>query len=65
MQDGYLTTAQAAAILGVSARRVLAMIQAKKLRAEFVGGRVWIIRPDAIDAVRDRKPGRPWHKERR
>ena len=54
----FFTTVTAAAELGVSAGRVRAMIAAGRLRATFAG-RDWLITPAALDAVRDRKPGRP------
>lgn len=50
-----LTTEQAAARLGVSPRRVRAMIAAGRLAAQQVG-RDWLISPEAI---RDYRPGRP------
>lgn len=60
---GYLTTAQVAAKLGISTRRVVALIKAGRLEAEMFSGS-WAIRHDAVSAVRDRMPGRPWHKNR-
>ncbi len=54
----FFTTSTAADELGVSAGRVRAMIAAGRLRATLVG-RDWLIEPKALDAVRDRKPGRP------
>jgi excisionase family DNA binding protein len=54
----FFTTTTAAAELGVTAGRVCAMIAAGRLEATRVG-RDWLIHPDALDAVRDRKPGRP------
>jgi excisionase family DNA binding protein len=53
-----LTTAQAAARLGVSVRRVQAMISAGRLVATRVG-RDWLIAPEALAPLRMRKPGRP------
>lgn len=53
-----LTTAQAAASLGVSVRRVQAMVKAGRLRAARVG-RDLLIKPRDLEAVRERKPGRP------
>lgn len=53
-----LTTKQAAAALGVTVRRVQAMIKAGRLAATKAG-RDWLIEPDALDAVRVRKSGRP------
>jgi len=53
-----LTPAQAAAELGVSRSRIYHLITAGRLRATKPG-RDWQIRPAALDAVRERKPGRP------
>jgi excisionase family DNA binding protein len=52
------TTATAATELGVTACRVRALIAAGRLRASRAG-RDWLIDPKALEAVRDRKPGRP------
>ena len=53
-----LTTTEAANRLGVSARRVRAMIAAGRLAATQAG-RDWLIQPAALAAVRVRKSGRP------
>lgn len=53
-----LTVDQAADELGVTPRRVRALIKAERLAAEKVG-RDWLIKPKDLEAVRDRKPGRP------
>lgn len=52
------TTGTAAVELGVTPGRVRAMIRAGRMQATSVG-RDWLIEPRALDAVRDRKPGRP------
>lgn len=52
------TTTEAATILNVTPRRVVALIRAGRLRA-VKHGRDWMIDADAINAVRDRQPGRP------
>jgi excisionase family DNA binding protein len=52
------TTTTAAAKLGVTPGRVRAMIAAGRLQATRAG-RDWLIEPEALAAVRDRKPGRP------
>jgi excisionase family DNA binding protein len=52
------TTASAAAALGVTPGRIRAMIRAGRLRARR-HGRDWSITAAALDAVRDRRPGRP------
>ena len=56
-----LSTQEAADRLGISQRRVLALIQSGKLKATRVGG-VWIIDERTVEAFRklDRPPGRPW-----
>lgn len=54
----YLTTTQAAERLGITSRRVVALINAGRLPAARLG-RDWMIRERDLDAVRDRKPGRP------
>lgn len=62
MDANYLTTEQVAAELGVTARRVLALIKAGRLKSKAVGiaPRIThlIARAD-LAAVRDRKAGRP------
>lgn len=54
----HLTTAEAAVELGVSVRRVHALIKDNRLKAERFGG-AWAIKRKDLDAVRDRKTGRP------
>jgi excisionase family DNA binding protein len=51
-------TAEAACRLGVTQNRVLALIAAKRLKATKVGN-AWLIDPKDLDAVKDRKTGRP------
>jgi len=53
-----ISTAEAAKCLGVTTDRVRKMIVAKRLRAIKVG-REWLIDPKDLDAVKDRKVGRP------
>jgi excisionase family DNA binding protein len=53
-----ITTAAVAEELGVTPNRVRALIQAGRLEAHQVG-REWLIERAAVDAVRQRKPGRP------
>jgi excisionase family DNA binding protein len=53
-----LTVAQAAQKLGISVRRVQALIQAGRIEATRMG-RMWLIEPCALKPVRIRKPGRP------
>jgi len=53
-----ITTAEAARQLGVSTRRVQALIKARRLPAEKVG-RDWLINEFHLPLVAERKPGRP------
>ena len=51
-------TAEAAKRLNVTVSRVHKMIAAKRLKATKFGN-VWLIDPKDLDAVKDRKVGRP------
>jgi excisionase family DNA binding protein len=51
-------TAEAAKRLNVTVSRVLKMIAAKRLKATKFGN-VWMIDAKDLDAVKDRKVGRP------
>lgn len=53
-----LTTTEAAARLGISPRRVLALIKTGRLRARKFG-RDWQIDPKDLEPVKVRKPGYP------
>jgi excisionase family DNA binding protein len=53
-----LTTTEAATALGITPRRVVALIHSGRLRATK-RGRDWSITPKALEAVRERKAGRP------
>jgi excisionase family DNA binding protein len=53
-----LTTKEVAGRLGVSVRRVHALIQAERLAAEKFG-RDYMIKEEDLKSVEDRKPGRP------
>lgn len=53
-----LTTNEAATILNVTPRRVRALIRAGRLPAEK-HGRDWAIKPEDLELVKVRKPGRP------
>lgn len=53
-----LTTTQAAERLGISTRRVRALISAGQLPAKRIG-RDWLISERDLGTVQDRKPGRP------
>ncbi len=54
----YLTTTEAAEILQVIPRRVRALIESGKLPAERIG-RDWAIKPEDLDGLKGRTPGRP------
>ena len=54
----HLTTKQASEILGVSRRRVIALIEQGKLKARKFSN-VYMIAPKDLEAVRERKSGRP------
>lgn len=53
-----LTTKQASEILGVSRRRVIALIEQGKLKARKFSN-VYLILQNDLDAVKNRKNGRP------
>ena len=53
-----ISTAEAARRLGVTANRVRVLIRSKRLKATKVG-HDWLIDPKDLDAVRERKVGRP------
>jgi len=53
-----ITTTEAAKRLGVTPDRVRKMIDAKRLKATKLGN-IWVIDPKDLEAVKDRKVGRP------
>lgn len=53
-----MTTAEVAAELRVSLRRVQAMIKSGRLAAHRVG-QIWLVRRDGLGSVRRRVAGRP------
>jgi excisionase family DNA binding protein len=55
---GYITTKEAAERLGVSKRRVLALIEAGALPADLFG-KFYVIKAADLKLVENRKPGRP------
>ena len=59
-----LSTKQASEILGVSRRRVIALIEQGKLKADKFAS-VYTIAPKDLEAVRNRKNGRPLKPENR
>ncbi|HEX8141408.1 MAG TPA: helix-turn-helix domain-containing protein [Pyrinomonadaceae bacterium] len=54
----FLTTKQVAEKLGITPRRVQALIEAERLPAEKIG-RDYLIREKDLKLVEDRKVGRP------
>lgn len=58
--DGFVTAQEAAKLIGVSKRRVIAMVAAGQLPAQSIGtqGMLLIARAD-LKLVKNRKPGRP------
>ena len=60
----YMGTTRVARELGISTGRVRQLILAGRLKAEKLG-REWLILSHDLRAVRNRKPGRPPHKEKR
>lgn len=58
-----LTATQAAARLGITPRRVLALIKSGRLPAEKFG-RDWMIREQDLKLIKDRKPGFPKGQKR-
>lgn len=56
----YLTVAQAAALLGVSKRRVVAMIGAGILEAEKFGERVWQVNAESVERRRKEMEGKKY-----
>ena len=53
-----LTTRQVAEQLGITVRRVQALIRSGRLKA-FKHGRDWLIIPEALTTVQKRQAGRP------
>lgn len=56
--DKMLTTPEVAERLGISTRRVLALIQAGRLPSQQFG-RDHLVKESDLKLVEDRKPGRP------
>jgi len=59
------TTAQAADKLGISQRRVRAMVQAGRIEARHLTPRMLLIDAKELAKVKNRKPGRPWPKKKK
>lgn len=60
VMEDLITTEEAAKLLGVTARRVAALITAGRLPARTIGNsRLYLIARADLALVKDRKPGRP------
>jgi excisionase family DNA binding protein len=55
---GYLTTQEAATKLGVSVRRVVALINSGNISSTRIG-RSHLIKESDLKLIQNRKPGRP------
>jgi len=63
MSDALLGTRDAATRLGITPRRVVALIRAGRLPALRVG-RSWVIREADLELVKERRrPGRPSNRQ--
>lgn len=58
MKEKLLTTTDAAKELSVHRSRIYALVKSGRLKAEWLGD-ILVIKLSDLDAVRDRKPGRP------
>lgn len=56
--EGYLTTKEIAKKLGVSVRRIVALINSGNLPSERIG-RSHVIKESDLELIKERKPGRP------
>ncbi len=63
MKGKFLTTKEAAEILGVHQSRIYALIDSNRLAASRFG-KAWVIYEADLRAVKDRKPGRPKKDEK-
>lgn len=59
--ETYISTSEAAEILGVTRQRVLQLIGQGRLKATKVAN-IYLIRKTDLSAVEERKPGRPKKK---
>jgi excisionase family DNA binding protein len=57
-EHDYISTTEAAEILGISRQRVLTLVQDGRLKAIKVAN-VYLIKKADLADVKDRKPGRP------
>lgn len=62
LTGSVINTAQAAKALGITQRRITALIKSGRLPAEKIG-RDWLINDKDIERVRIRKPGRPKNQD--
>lgn len=53
----YLTAKMVGKELGITARRVLALAKSRGLGRQLGG--IWLFTRDDVDAMQDRRPGRP------
>lgn len=53
-----ISTTEAATRLGITPRRVVALIKSGRLPSQRIG-RAHVIRPQDLELVRERAPGRP------
>jgi excisionase family DNA binding protein len=60
----YISSPEAAEILGVSRQRVLQLIHQKRLKATKVAS-VYLIKKSDLEKIEARKPGRPPKKKAR
>ena len=58
MEEKLLTSVEAAAALGISKRRVIKLIEEKRLPAQRYGVQ-FLIKESDLELVRERKTGRP------
>lgn len=64
VDDGAFSTAQAAEVLGVTRRRVQAMIKARRLEAfKPDGGRDWRVTRESVERYREERDARLREKE--
>jgi len=64
MLDHHITVKEAADTLGITPRRVRALVAAGRLPAVKVAG-AWLIPAESLESVQDRKPGYPKGRPRK
>lgn len=60
----YVTTTEAAAMLGVHRSRIFPLIRSGRIEAQKIGP-MWFIRRSSLDNVRERAPGYPKGRKRK